>query len=143
MLMFPNSKRGKSAALTCSAHRNTTSRGNRRLAPWPNAAIMDEEFEFHFNNYDESNVNRPRAESPDGDNAMCERVDGRHICNEDAARRQSVSETISSSPPPPCSGSLSRSETITPLALEGAGSAQFKRIRISRTWACLANNMLE
>jgi hypothetical protein len=25
---------------------------------------MDEEFEFHFNIYDESNVNRPRAERP-------------------------------------------------------------------------------
>jgi len=48
-----------------------TSRGNRRPAPWPYAATMNEEFEFHFNIYDESNVNRPRAEWPHGDNAMC------------------------------------------------------------------------
>jgi hypothetical protein len=47
-----------------------TSCSNRRLAPWPNAVIMDEEFEFHFNNYDESNVNRPCAEWPDGDNPL-------------------------------------------------------------------------
>jgi hypothetical protein len=38
---------------------------------------MDEEFEFHFNIYDESNVNRPRAEWPHGDNAICKWVDGR------------------------------------------------------------------
>jgi hypothetical protein len=46
------------------------SRGNKRLAPWPNAAIMDEEFEFHFNNYDESNVNRRRADMPHRGDAM-------------------------------------------------------------------------
>src|ERR1700682_1745621 len=45
-----------------------TSCNNGRLAPWPNAATMDEEFEFHFKNYDESNVNRPCAEWPHGNN---------------------------------------------------------------------------
>jgi hypothetical protein len=45
---------------------------------------MDEEFEFHFNIYDESNVNRPRAERPHGDNAMCWGVDRRRTCDEDA-----------------------------------------------------------
>jgi hypothetical protein len=35
---------------------------------------MDEKFEFHFNNYNESNVNRPCAQWPDGDNAMSEWV---------------------------------------------------------------------
>jgi hypothetical protein len=45
---------------------------------------MDEEFEFHFNIYDESNVNRRRAERPHGDNAMCKGVDGRRTCDEDA-----------------------------------------------------------
>ncbi len=61
-----------------------TSRGNRRPAPWPYAASMDEEFEFHFNIYDESNVNRPRAEWPHGDNAMCWGVDGRRTRGETA-----------------------------------------------------------
>jgi hypothetical protein len=61
-----------------------TSRGNRRPAPWPYAASMDEEFEFHFNIYDESNVNRPRAEWPHGDNAMCWGVDGRRTRGENA-----------------------------------------------------------
>jgi hypothetical protein len=45
---------------------------------------MDEEFEFHFNIYDESNVNRPRAEWPHGDNAMCKGVDRRRTCDENA-----------------------------------------------------------
>jgi hypothetical protein len=45
---------------------------------------MDEEFEFHFKIYDESNVNRPGAERPHGDNAMCRGVDRRRTCDEDA-----------------------------------------------------------
>jgi hypothetical protein len=45
---------------------------------------MDEEFEFHFNIYNESNVNRPYAERPHGDNAMCKGVDGCRTCGEGA-----------------------------------------------------------
>jgi hypothetical protein len=75
MLMFPNSKTrqvGRVGRATLIA--TPASRGNKRLAPWPNAAIMDEEFKFHFNIYDESNVNRPRADMPHRGDAMCEWV---------------------------------------------------------------------
>jgi hypothetical protein len=83
--MFSNPNRGKLAASVVQRSSQRQLRAaTRRPAPWPNAAIMDEEFEFHFNIYDESNVNRPRAERPHGDNAMCWGVDRRRTCDEDA-----------------------------------------------------------
>jgi hypothetical protein len=53
---------------------------------------MDEEFEFHFKNYDESNVNRPCTEWPHGDNSICNWVDGRRTCDEE----QFIAERIGS-----------------------------------------------
>jgi hypothetical protein len=55
---------------------------------------MDEEFEFHFKNYDESKVNRPCAEWPHGDNAMRNRVDGRRTCDEEQFIAQRIGDDI-------------------------------------------------
>ncbi len=97
----PRSKRGQCAqapgarshATRCTLTRGRSTRDRhahvsrsktRQVGRVRHAASMDEEFEFHFNIYDESNVNRPRAEWPHGDNAMCWGVDGRRTRGENA-----------------------------------------------------------
>jgi hypothetical protein len=55
---------------------------------------MDEEFEFHFKNYDESKVNRARAEWPHGDNAMRNCVDGRRTRDEEQLTAERIGSEI-------------------------------------------------